>query len=253
MEEGSRVVKAALWPQRGASGRSPDASGAPQRPLVFGGSWSVLRRRQWHPTPVFLPGDTQGRGSLVGCRLWGRTESDTTDVTQQQQQVSLEGEPFRERLTQPGPGGHQPEEVGQVVSHLLDEFHLLLQDMALQKVMEVGVCVAEPGQADPGGPGSDSCPWEWWLHSILGFTPLVSRSFCMFWKRAQRQHWFCIFQRLLMPLSFSSAHHLELHCCCWNRSPERGKCPQMHVELVVDGGLHHGGIIMTNTGACGWQ
>ena len=38
-------------------------------------------RRQWHPTPVFLPGESQGRGSLVGCRLWGRTESDTTEVT----------------------------------------------------------------------------------------------------------------------------------------------------------------------------
>ena len=38
-------------------------------------------RRKWQPTPVFLPGETQGRGSLVGCRLWGRTESDTTEVT----------------------------------------------------------------------------------------------------------------------------------------------------------------------------
>ena len=33
------------------------------------------------PTPVFLPGESQGRGSLVGCRLWGRTESDTTEAT----------------------------------------------------------------------------------------------------------------------------------------------------------------------------
>ena len=38
-------------------------------------------RRKWHPTPVFLPGESQGRGSLVGCRLWGRTESDTTEAT----------------------------------------------------------------------------------------------------------------------------------------------------------------------------
>ena len=30
---------------------------------------------------VFLPGDSQGWGSLVGCRLWGHTESDTTEVT----------------------------------------------------------------------------------------------------------------------------------------------------------------------------
>ena len=32
-------------------------------------------RRKCKPTPVFLPGESQGRGSLVGCRLWGRTES----------------------------------------------------------------------------------------------------------------------------------------------------------------------------------
>ena len=38
-------------------------------------------RRQWQPTPVFLPGEFQGRRSLVGCRLWGHTESDTTEVT----------------------------------------------------------------------------------------------------------------------------------------------------------------------------
>ena len=34
-----------------------------------------------HSTPVFLPGESQGWESLVGCHLWGRTELDTTDVT----------------------------------------------------------------------------------------------------------------------------------------------------------------------------
>ena len=43
-------------------------------------------RRKWQPTPVFLPGESQGWGSLVGCRLWGHTESDMTEVTLQQQQ-----------------------------------------------------------------------------------------------------------------------------------------------------------------------
>ena len=43
------------------------------------------RRRKWQPTPVFLLGESQGWRSLVGCRLWGRTESDTTEVIQQQQ------------------------------------------------------------------------------------------------------------------------------------------------------------------------
>ena len=38
-------------------------------------------RRKWQPTPVFLPGESQGRGSLVGCHLWGHTESDTTEAT----------------------------------------------------------------------------------------------------------------------------------------------------------------------------
>ena len=38
-------------------------------------------RRKWQPTPVFLPGESQGRGSLGGCHLWGHTESDTTEVT----------------------------------------------------------------------------------------------------------------------------------------------------------------------------
>ena len=38
-------------------------------------------RRKWQATPVFLPGESQGRRSLVGCRLWGRTESDTTEAT----------------------------------------------------------------------------------------------------------------------------------------------------------------------------
>ena len=34
---------------------------------------------QWHPTPVLLPGESPGRRSLVGCCLWGREESDTTE------------------------------------------------------------------------------------------------------------------------------------------------------------------------------
>ena len=46
-------------------------------------------RRKWQPTPVFLPGESQGRESLVGCRLWGHTELDMTEATQQQQQHSL--------------------------------------------------------------------------------------------------------------------------------------------------------------------
>src|SRR5574340_1255188 len=37
------------------------------------------RRRQWHPTPVLLPGKSHGQRSLVGCSPWGGEESDTTE------------------------------------------------------------------------------------------------------------------------------------------------------------------------------
>ena len=39
----------------------------------------MLWRRQWHATPVLLPGKSHGRRSLVGCSPWGRKESDTTE------------------------------------------------------------------------------------------------------------------------------------------------------------------------------
>ena len=41
----------------------------------------VLWRRKWQPTPVLLPGESQGQRSLVDCCLWGHTESDTAEAT----------------------------------------------------------------------------------------------------------------------------------------------------------------------------
>ena len=46
---------------------------------VFASISSILRRRQWHPTPVLLPGKSCGRRSLVGCSPWGREESERTE------------------------------------------------------------------------------------------------------------------------------------------------------------------------------
>ena len=57
-------------------------------------------RKKWQPAPVFLPGESQGRGSLVGCRLWGRTGSDTTEATQQQRQFTIRN---IVQFKQPGP------------------------------------------------------------------------------------------------------------------------------------------------------
>ena len=58
------------YPDEGARARwwlTPDAV---SRMLLSAG---LTGRRQWQPTPVFLPGEFQGWGSLVGCSLWGRT------------------------------------------------------------------------------------------------------------------------------------------------------------------------------------
>ena len=44
-----------------------------------GGVYCSTQRRQWHPTPVRLPGKSHGRRSLVGCGPWGREESDMTE------------------------------------------------------------------------------------------------------------------------------------------------------------------------------
>ena len=47
--------------------------------VLFYESIVLLRRRQWHPTPVLLPGKSHGRRSLVGCSPWGRQELDMTE------------------------------------------------------------------------------------------------------------------------------------------------------------------------------
>ena len=51
-----------------------------------------LGRRQWHPTPVLLPGKSHGQGSLVGCSPWDRWESDTTEWLHFHLSLSCTGE-----------------------------------------------------------------------------------------------------------------------------------------------------------------
>ena len=58
-------------------GRKPPRAPQLEETPEIGKHW----RRKWQPTPVFLPGESQGRGSLVGGYLWGRTEPDMTKAT----------------------------------------------------------------------------------------------------------------------------------------------------------------------------
>ena len=90
----------ALWSEKAMAPQSStfawkipwmEEPGGPQSmgSLIVGQDWVTSLslftfmhwRRKGQTTPVFLPGESQGRGSLVGCHLWGRTESDTTEAT----------------------------------------------------------------------------------------------------------------------------------------------------------------------------
>ena len=76
-----------IAPQPGIEPSSPAlegkvlTTGPPGKSLndLFKYSLSIRQRRQWHPTPVLLPGKSHGRRSLEGCSPWGREESDTTE------------------------------------------------------------------------------------------------------------------------------------------------------------------------------
>ena len=60
---------------------SPANAGDVRDAGLIPGSGSSPGERAWQPTPVFLPGESQGRGSLVGCRLWRHMELDTAEAT----------------------------------------------------------------------------------------------------------------------------------------------------------------------------
>ena len=91
-----------IWASLGEGNGTPLQYSCLENPMDGGAWWAALHgvarsqthwatslslftfkhwRRKWQPTPVFLPGESQGRGSLLGCCLWGRTESDTTEAT----------------------------------------------------------------------------------------------------------------------------------------------------------------------------
>ena len=62
-------------------------------------------RRNWQPTPVSLPGKSHGQRSLAGYRPWGRKDSDTDRVTQQQRQEKREGQMLHSAFQPVGSGG----------------------------------------------------------------------------------------------------------------------------------------------------
>ena len=62
------------------------------KPNILRSCRYILRRRQWHPTPVLLPGKSHGRRSLADFSPWGREESDTTERLHFHFSISCVGE-----------------------------------------------------------------------------------------------------------------------------------------------------------------
>ena len=94
-----------------------------------------------------LSGESQGRGSLVGCRLWGCTESDTTEATEQQQQTVKHNATLG--LSQKG-----REVMGSQSWTGLSDFPFTFHFHALEKEMETHSSVLAwrvPGTGEPGG------------------------------------------------------------------------------------------------------
>ena len=70
------------------------------------GPWvgKIPWRRKWQPTPVFLPGESHGQWSLAGYTLWGRKESDVTEVTYHAHSVVVKILKGRQEKSQKGKG-----------------------------------------------------------------------------------------------------------------------------------------------------
>ena len=78
------LARRILWTEelgRLQSMRSQQESDTTERLSLIPDIKEECQRRQWHPTPVLLPGKSHGLRSLVGCSPWGNEESDTTEVT----------------------------------------------------------------------------------------------------------------------------------------------------------------------------
>ena len=92
------------------SGRTLFPSSVVSFLAIWGSLAVLLRRRQWQPTPVLLPGKSHGRSSLVGCSPWGHEELDMTEWLRFHFSLSCTGEgngnPFQSScLVNPRDGG----------------------------------------------------------------------------------------------------------------------------------------------------
>ena len=119
------------------------------------------RRRQWHPTPVLLPGKSHGHRSLVGCSPWDCEKSDTTERLQFHSSLPCIGEgngnPLQcSCLENPRDGGAWWDAIYRVAQSWtqLSDFTFTFHFHALEKEMATHFSIPAwriPGTEEPGG------------------------------------------------------------------------------------------------------
>ena len=121
-------------------------------------------RRKWQPTPVFLPGESQGQRSLVDCGLWGRAESGTTEATQQQQEGTDPRDIFS-AVSLPASHPHPSASVFHAPSPLgASLMPLMLTALHVTETMCYGSnCVPQISYAEVLAPSTSEadCIWRW--------------------------------------------------------------------------------------------
>ena len=210
----------------------------------------------WERAPVWLQGEAQAQVLAPG----GCQKGPSKAAGFRRLLVMLEGESFKEILTQPSLGTSYPVEVRQVVVHLLNEFHLLIQEVILQEVTEMGIYVGRTqGRQIPKGLAQVLLQNQGSSHDIQGFTLLLLGRLLHILEVGTATrivlHLQEMLSTLLLPLSQlveEGTHAFQSHIFAVEIETQREagrRGPQMHVDQVADGSLHLSGIVLMYLGA----
>jgi hypothetical protein len=168
-------------------------------------------RRKWQPTPVLLPGESQGQRSLVGCCLWGRTESATIEATWQQQQQQQHFKYSSVYLSTPNSLTILPSYFSSLVT-ISSEHFILMADVAVQLPSTVwlfptpwtAACQVSLSFTDSQVCLS-SCPLNWRCHPIVSSHLLLpSFPFAFNLSHHQGPFWWVNPKLLTYPSHYSS-------------------------------------------------
>ena len=179
--------------------------------FIFISAWTfdrlctLTRRRQWHPTPVLLPGRSHGWRSLVGCSPWGHEESDMTEQLHfhfhaLQEEMATYSSVLAQRIPGSGEPGGLSYGVAQSQTQLKrlsssSSSIVILIFISLLAVMSIFLCAYWPSV----------CPL--WRNVYLGVLPVFHLGFLLLLLYEP----FCLFQKLGPVVPITCKYFLPVH------------------------------------------